>query len=228
MPQRVQTKLFFDDESEVEVTVEQRGDVFETRTTRTTSSAVSSTPSTPSRTPSRSTASRIPSHRSANPTPSSAPALPAGPIIPVSPGPSSRLQHIQPPVPASPGPSSRAQNTQPSPSSLRRPCIPHPDDIHQPLCHTGGRFYVVYAGLRVGIFGDWWSEAYVSTNGIRHLKHRSFDSFAEALAAYRGPYNSEPGYPPLKYLGEDNDFETESELSMSKLSECFAAITPSN
>lgn len=32
--------------------------------------------------------------------------------------------------------------------------IPHPDDIHQPI-RFGKKYHVVYAGTRVGIFGDW-------------------------------------------------------------------------
>ncbi|KAF5364883.1 hypothetical protein D9757_005696 [Collybiopsis confluens] len=75
-----------------------------------------------------------------------------------------------------------------SPPQQSRPGIPHPTEIIRPQ-PTGAKFYVVFSGTQVGIFGDWLTQAQKFTQGISNAHHRSFRRWDHALAAYTNAYN---------------------------------------
>lgn len=108
--------------------------------------------------------------------------------------------------------------------SARRPGIPNPADIVQPARVNSRKFYVVFSGTRVGIFGDWYGFVYLAslantacafrhgqvvhyTKHIPDSHHKSFARFEEALAAYTAAYHGSG--PRLEVLPEPEDRLTE-------------------
>ncbi|KAL0568785.1 hypothetical protein V5O48_013201 [Marasmius crinis-equi] len=82
----------------------------------------------------------------------------------------------------------------PVPSALRRPANDRP--------HT--KYYVVYAGLRVGIFrGDWNKvvEPYVSR--VAHSNHKAYYSWDEALFNYASAYQGKHARFRVEILEEE-------------------------
>ncbi|KAE9398073.1 hypothetical protein BT96DRAFT_940475 [Gymnopus androsaceus JB14] len=65
--------------------------------------------------------------------------------------------------------------------------IPHSNSITQPM-HTLQKFYVVFAGTWVGIFGNWFDEVLRYTQGISGSHQCGFRTFNDALEAYRAAY----------------------------------------
>ncbi|KAE9385713.1 hypothetical protein BT96DRAFT_949645 [Gymnopus androsaceus JB14] len=60
---------------------------------------------------------------------------------------------------------------------------------------NGSKFYVVFAGTRIGIFGNWHGEAKLYTQGVSGSQRRSYNHWGEALAAYHDTYFGHAGAP---------------------------------
>lgn len=81
---------------------------------------------------------------------------------PISPTPTRRsMQSSAPPdTPSTPNQNSRPSAAVPDSPSMtsaaERSGFPHPQDLVLPSRVGGSKFYVVFAGTRVGIFGNWY------------------------------------------------------------------------
>ncbi|KIK55117.1 hypothetical protein GYMLUDRAFT_62721 [Collybiopsis luxurians FD-317 M1] len=105
-----------------------------------------------------------------------------------------------PPMQRSP-PSVSTVELGPPGSPCHTPGIPHPRDIIQPA-RLGRKYYVVFAGTRVGIFGDWFGQVVRYTQGVSGGHQRGYSRFSDALAAYTAAYQGLAGYPSLQILPE--------------------------
>ncbi|KAE9402795.1 hypothetical protein BT96DRAFT_990816 [Gymnopus androsaceus JB14] len=167
---RFQARIEYSDDTEAEITIERHNDVI-------TTTSVFRLPATPSRyTPVSSTTQRSSRNTTAGSSSATTPSVSLSP----------------PSTPSSPSTPSLAAPTYPA-------GIPHPDGIVQPI-RSSRNYYVVFAGSRVGIFGDWWSEARPYTEGLSSSHQRLFSRFDYALAAYRASYDRVPGSPPLALI----------------------------
>ncbi|KAE9389228.1 hypothetical protein BT96DRAFT_1003444 [Gymnopus androsaceus JB14] len=184
-----------------------------TRTPRSSASTSSSpaSPRTP-RTP------NPPSPPPASPrTPRTANALPTSPIPsrgsiqtpghPASPSTPSWSCRQAPALPHSPSLSSALSVSNSLAGETIHPAIPHPQDLVQPQRVNGSKFYVVFAGTQVGIFGNWYGQAKVYTHGISGSHQRSYSHWNEAREAYTDAYLGRAGAPPLTILDTTDNLE---------------------
>ncbi|KAE9394203.1 hypothetical protein BT96DRAFT_998753 [Gymnopus androsaceus JB14] len=69
----------------------------------------------------------------------------------------SRSSRQDPALPQSPSLTSTSSVTDSLIGETTHAVIPHPQDLVQPQRVNGSKFYVVFAGTRVGIFGNWYA-----------------------------------------------------------------------
>ncbi|KAE9383853.1 hypothetical protein BT96DRAFT_1008714 [Gymnopus androsaceus JB14] len=88
----------------------------------------------------------------------------------------------------------------PYPLTISRPLLM----IRPPFVEPGQLYHVIYAGARVGIFGDWSEQVQPYVEGIAGVHWESFTTYEAALGAYTDAYNREEYSPLLKIVQHPN------------------------
>ncbi|KAL0566396.1 hypothetical protein V5O48_015620 [Marasmius crinis-equi] len=98
--------------------------------------------------------------------------------------------------------------------------VPHPNTLKAKRTEFSP-YYVVFAGLSVGIFGDWEAASDLVT-GVSHAKHRSYPRFHQAWFAYFKAYQARR----IRVLGQHQDTApVEYQIADSGLEPGFANIS---
>ncbi|KAE9383348.1 hypothetical protein BT96DRAFT_1009324 [Gymnopus androsaceus JB14] len=125
--------------------------------------------------------------------------------------------HEQAPSLTSSSVSSASSLTSSAAGRIANTAIPHPQDLVQPQRANGSKFYVVFSGSRVGIFGNWHGEAKLYTHGISGSHHKGFNRWSDAYQAYHDAYFGHAGAPGLTVTpGTDNLADMLSEIDFEE------------
>ncbi|KAL0572410.1 hypothetical protein V5O48_009549 [Marasmius crinis-equi] len=105
-----------------------------------------------------------------------------------------------PPVPAPSEDPMTARHIVPVPTSYRRPALDKPSD----------KYYVVFGGLEVGIFGvAYETQVRALVDKVKACRFRKFDSWDEALWAYAAGYQGQYKWP-LRILEFEQEVNPDS------------------